>query len=315
MTQEERWLRYYNLAKEYYKKYENLLIPQDYVAIDEDNNEINLGSWIMKQRQKYKKGILSTTRINLLNEIGMVWSIYNNCEIISDEWMEKYQLAKEYYEKYKNLLIPQNYIIRDKNNSEIKLGEWIQNQRQRKKEKTLNKKQIKLLNGIKMVWKIKNNDKEVYSNWLQNYNYAKEYYKKHKNLLIPQNYVVKDEDGKNIKLGQWIRSQRYRYKNDDLNSKQIKLLNKIKMVWTILENEELISDEWMENYELAKKYYEEHGNLLIPSTYVVKDEDGNDVKLGYWINTQRGVYKGKRYGSLNESQICLLNEIDMVYNI
>jgi len=152
MTQEERWLTYYNFAKEYYNENKNLLIPQNYV-IKYNNRDIKLGEWIDTQRIRYKKNKLSLKRINLLNEIEMVWSVYNNCEIVSNKWMEKYDLAKEYYEQYKNLLIPQNYIVRDKNNKEVKLGEWIQNQRQRKKEGTLNKNQIKFLNEIKMVWK------------------------------------------------------------------------------------------------------------------------------------------------------------------
>lgn len=315
MTNEERWFKYYSFAKEYYKKYENLLVPQDYVVMDEDNNEVNLGSWIMVQRRNYNKKKLSISRINLLNEIGMIWKVYKNNKVVNNVWMKKYKLAKKYYEEHKNLRIPPNYIVIDENEIEVNLYEWIENQKRRYKDNTLNKKQIKLLNKIKIIWEIKNNDKEVYSNWLQNYNYAKEYYKKHKNLLIPQNYIIIDKNKNEINLGMWIREQRRRYKNNTLNIKQIELLNKIAMVWTIFENDELISDKWLKNYKLAKSYYNEHNNLLIPATYVVKDEDGKDVKLGHWINTQRRAYKGDKNRRLTEKQICLLDEIDMVYNV
>lgn len=231
-----------------------------------------------------------------------------------ERWLECYNLAKEYYEKNKDLLIPQNYIVKY-NNKEIKLGEWIATQREKYKNNKLSLKRTKLLNDIKMVWKIKNNDEAVYNTWTRNYNIAKKYYEEHKNLHVSQNYIVVDKDGNEFNLGRWIESQRYRYKKDTLNSKQKKLLNKIEMIWNIHKNEELISDEWMKNYELAKSYYDEHNNLLIPATYVVKDENGKKVKLGYWINTQRRVYNKKRYGSLNKKQMCLLDEIDMVYNV
>ena len=132
--------------------------------------------------------------------------------------------------------------------------------------------------------------------WLKNYELAKKYYEEHGNLLIPQNYVCKDEDGNEVKLGSWISTQRLAYKgknNSKLNQKQIDLLNEIEMVWEVKNNEELIPSNWLKNYELAKKYYEEHGNLLIPATYVCKGKDGNEVKLGLWINTQRRAYKRK----------------------
>lgn len=74
-------------------------------------------------------------------------------------------------------------------------------------------------------------------------------------------------------------------------------------------------ERWLKNYELAKKYYEEHGNLLIPTTYVCKDKEGNEVKLGNWINNQRQAYKGKGNAKLNQKQIDLLNEIEMVWAV
>ena len=33
------------------------------------------------------------------------------------------------------------------------------------------------------------------------------------------------------------------------------------MVWEVISTEELVSSSWLKNYELAKKYYEEYGNM------------------------------------------------------
>ena len=74
----------------------------------------------------------------------------------------------------------------------------------------------------------------------------------------------------------------------------------------------MISEKWLKKYNLAKKYYEEHSNLLIPYDYVVKDETGNIIKLGWWIYNQRQAYKN---GKLNEKQIEFLNSIDMIYDV
>lgn len=44
-------------------------------------------------------------------------------------------------------------------------------------------------------------------------------------------------------------------------------------------------EDW---YEIAKKYYEEHGDLLVPRIY--EDEEGH--KLGRWIERLRAFHNG-----------------------
>ena len=51
-------------------------------------------------------------------------------------------------------------------------------------------------------------------------------------------------------------------------------------------------ENWLKNYNLVRKYYEENGDLLVPYKYEVKEE-GKVVKLGTWISTQRKIYKKK----------------------
>ncbi len=75
--------------------------------------------------------------------------------------------------------------------------------------------------------------------------------------------------------------------------------------------DEIISKKWLKNYNLAKKYYIEHDNLLIPSDYIAPD----GTKLGYWIETQRRVRKGKKNGNLTEKQISLLDDIGMIWDV
>ena len=74
---------------------------------------------------------------------------------------------------------------------------------------------------------------------------------------------------------------------------------------------EITSEKWMKNYELAKKYYEENNNLLIPKSYILSIGD-DSIKLGYWINYQRKAYKNNK---LNQKQIDLLNDIGMIWEL
>ncbi len=156
--------------------------------------------------------------------------------------------------------------------------------------------------------------------WINIYNLAKKYYEEHGNLLVPQNYIVEKEteDGtvEKIKLGVWIMGQRQRYNginSSKLSNEQIKLLKEIGMVWNT------ISKSWEEKYELAKKYYKEHGDLLVPLNYEVEKETEEGriekVQLGYWIITQRQKYNGTINGELLDEQIELLEKIGMIWNI
>ncbi len=74
---------------------------------------------------------------------------------------------------------------------------------------------------------------------------------------------------------------------------------------------EYISNIWIEKYDLAKTYYEEHGNLLIPYDFCLTTSN-KKINLGDWIHTQRKSYKN---GTLKEEQIKMLNRIDMIWDL
>ncbi|MCI5966976.1 MAG: Helicase associated domain protein, partial [Tenericutes bacterium] len=105
------WMNKYNLAKAYYEHLGNLEMPNSFKTIngyEYDEYGIALGTWINTQRQAYKgNGTYKITKdqIKLLEEIGMRFEIVDKKEL----WMDKYNLAKIYYEHYSNLEIPQTF--------------------------------------------------------------------------------------------------------------------------------------------------------------------------------------------------------------
>ena len=99
------------------------------------------------------------------------------------------------------------------------------------------------------------------ASWDLMYTFAKQYYIKHGNLEVPRRY--KTEDG--YSLGHWIFTQRSVYKGEaygTLGADRIQKLEAIGMVWDSVRD---IS--WQRYYELAKTYYDEHGDLNIPYDY------------------------------------------------
>ena len=270
----ESWNAKYECAKHFYAENGNLLVPLAY----ETNEGIKLGMWISIQRRNNLKNRLSKERIELLEKIGMVWSVYDA------QWLEYYGMATKYYRENGNLLIPRQYTTNDGE----KLGAWIGAQRRQYNDGNLSTERKELLEEIGMVWSVY--DKQ----WFENYNLSVEYYNKNGNLLVPLRYKTAN----NTKLGSWISHQRKSFKSGRLSKEKIELLEKIGMVW------DGPSATWEEMYELARQYYEENHNLSISSTIFTY----KNASLGSWIVTQRKNYS---QGRLTDKQITLLNEIGM----
>ena len=295
-----KWYRNYEYSKKYYEEYGNLEVPYHFKTndgINYDEDGVKLGIWINTQRKLYKNNNLSSDRQELLEVIGMR---FDNKRIITNKsWEEMYKYAKEYYEEYGNLEVPQSF----KTNDGINLGTWINTQRQYYKNNKLSQEKIDLLEEINMVWGFN------VTNWKEIYEYAKIYYEEYGNLKVPKKFrtndgINYDKDG-TINLGVWVNTQRYFYNINNLSSERIELLESIGMIW----NKYATNDEaWNKMYEYAKNYYEEYGNLKIPYNFKTNDE----FNLGNWINKQRQYYKNNKL-SIERQE--LLESIGMIWNI
>ena len=316
----ERWRKKYNLAKAYFEHYGNLEIPTIFKTTngyEYDENGIALGTWIVNQRIAYKGNSASKitpAKINLLKEIGMRFENIDTMET----WMEKYKLAKTYFEHYGNLEIPQGFKTingYDYDENGIALGIWLAKQRQAYKGQGTQKitpDQIKLLEEIGMRFE----NKDIMETWMEKYNLAKVYFEHYDNLEIPKTFKTingYDYDENGIALGNWIGKQRQTYKGQGtqkITPYQIKLLKEIGMRFETANRNKI----WIEKYNLAKAYFEHYGNLEIPTVFKTtngQEYDENGIALGQWIANQRNAYKGTCRQKITPDQIKLLEEIGM----
>ncbi len=143
--------------------------------------------------------------------------------------------------------------------------------------------------------------------WEDWYRYAKKYYEHHHNLEIPHTFKTNDgytyaENGV-ISLGTWISYQRRITPPD---SPKGLLLGQIGMRFTRK------TLPWGASYAYAKKYYEHHHNLDIPSKFRTNDgytyDEKGSVNLGYWVYEQREHYKND---NMPEQHIEALQQIGM----
>lgn len=299
---DKNWFEIYNVAVNYYKEHGDLKVPYTYVY-EKDGIKINLGQWVISQRQNYGNNKISADKIKLLDKIGMKWEKKNWFT-----WEYVYKLAKDYYKEHGDLLVPRNLIV-NVEGTDISLGNWIVNQRRSYKKKTLSSERIELLNEIGMKWedvKQTTDDK----NWLILFKNVVEYYEENETTNISSDYEVLIEN-KSINLNRWYTKQLYLCRNNKLSSERKKLIEAFSNKVNDKRAENLSRLKWMKNYELAKKYFMMHGNLRIPNTYEV-EVNGEIIKLGDWINSQRSSYKGRR-AKISGKQINLLNEIGMIW--
>ncbi len=222
-------------------------------------------------------------------------------ETLTASWDAMYWMARKYYETYGNLEIPAAYMTADG----YSVGAWVATQRKVYRGKTsgcLNEEQVKRLEEIGMCWQ---GIQEA--TWERNFIEAEKYFKEYGNLAVPADYVTV----KGCRLGRWVRRQReifmrqkeeqcgsrdldsIKKSGENIHEEHIRKLTGIGMVWER-------NDPWERRFEMAKKYYEEHGNLRMAADYVV---DG--VWLGRWVREQKVRWKaesGKKTLTQNQKE-------------
>ena len=104
------------------------------------------------------------------------------------------------------------------------------------------------------------------SSWDHYFSEASIYYAEHGSLNIPKRYTTPA----GLSLGEWLTTQRRVRAGQipgNLTEQQIARLDSIGMVWG---NRKEIA--WQHGFEVAKKYHDTYGNLMVPGKYT--DPDG-----------------------------------------
>lgn len=132
-------------------------------------------------------------------------------------------------------------------------------------------------------------------NWLKNYTLLKNYYKEHGDSFVLRNHIVVE-----FALGEWVHTQRVQYGKSLLSQEQISKLVNIDFVWALREY------SWNDKYNLLARYIDEHGTVLVPRKYIIRE-----IELGEWVVTQRKQYNK---GTLPKERIDRLQEIGFAWD-
>jgi len=169
-----------------------------------------LGMWLCRQRLYQKKGGLSADRIRHLGQVGVVWSISHAEKMMN--------LMYQYKCREGNCEVPRFHV-----EDGMKLGMWLQDQKQQRKRNNLNDERIHRLDQLGIVWDIHDD------RWEKMYNIWCNYIKRTGHSNVPRSYV---ENGQ--KLGMWLHTQRKFKKRGTMNEKRSALLEEAGIVWDVL---------------------------------------------------------------------------------
>ena len=294
------WERAFAVAEAYHKEHGNLRVPLGYVR-----DGVDLNYWLRSQRQirsgtqKNRKSAMTEEHVRRLDSIGMPWQPYD------DAWEKSFAVAQKYYREHGNLIVPKHYEV-----DGVNLSHWIWAQRRivngtaSETGRKLTEEQIRRLEDIGMVWVPKSKGFSYY------YGLAKKFYDACGHTDFPEGEVTVagealPESGE--ALAAWKAQQEH---GDFLEKKSGRAKEKRAMLREIGICMDQSLPPWERKYRAAEEYYREHGDLLVPFSYVT--EDG--IQLGKWISNQRVRRRGTWGTPPTEEQIQKLDAIGMSWD-
>ena len=223
-----------------------------------------------------------------------------------DLWDYKYSLLCKYYHYYGNCDLRNDFITKDGinyNQEGIKLGRWLQNQKQFYKRGELKADRIKKLEQINVNWVIRDN-------WDEYYNLLKKYYEHYGNTRVPVDFCTKDGinyDSNGVNLYLFVRNQKAYHRNGTLSLERSNLLDALGIF-------KPYTYDWDFYYSLAKAYHDAYGNLKVRERFKTFDgviSDPNGYPLGNFLASYKYQYK---HGLIAEDKKQLLEDLGIIWS-
>ncbi|QBR04627.1 helicase (plasmid) [Streptomyces sp. S501] len=115
----EIWLTGYNALRHWTREHGSAEVPLDAsVELGQERITYALGAWVSEQRRAFRLGTLKAWRADLLNELGMVWSIAD-----AGFW-RNLTAARAYHAVHGTLAAPKDAVVEG-----VAVGQWLANLR------------------------------------------------------------------------------------------------------------------------------------------------------------------------------------------
>jgi superfamily II DNA or RNA helicase len=260
-------------------------------VVDEETKKLN--RWMLTQRQAMKRGELSETRINALNEIGFVWQrnarrIGKGSQLppadetpITRTWDEMLSELVDFFKLHGHCNVPSEWT------AQPQLARWATMQRRAKKQNQLTPEQVSRMEEIGFAWST--ND----GGWDAMFAKLVEH-------LRPMHNGKRREAPPSDDLKRWMLTQRQAKKRGDLEPEREKRLTGIGFEW------EPFTSRWEKMLGELKQFHAEHGHCRVPAGWT------KNPVLANWVGVQRA---RKLDGKLSPERIAALDALGFAWRL
>ncbi|MFI7005563.1 Helicase associated domain protein [Streptomyces sp. NPDC050145] len=284
-----------------------LRVPYDYVTPEGWSPAgFPLGVWLKTQRTAYKAGRLDAERARELDALGMVWS---HQDLAFDEGLAA---AREWAAEHGHFLPPTGAVWND-----YPVGNWAK--AQRAAARLAAELEARRTAGEPVGTEAgalpetrREALEEIDPGWCPAWNIAWQRCFRLVRARLeaggsmptePGDVVVQGED-----LGRWVTAQRHGW--SELLPAQAWLLGHVLRLEAASEDERPVrrtqDHKWALNLAAARQYQAREGHLNVPRKHVEQLDDGQDVKLGMWIDNTR-----RRAAKLTQERLDDLDDLGM----
>lgn len=276
---------------ERFKAYAELNGVESVRVVDVETKKLN--RWMLYQRQALKKGELSETRINALNELGFIWQRNNRRsnsqalttpvaeEPIVQTWDEMFSDLVDFYKLHGHFNVPANWP------PQPHLARWCAAQRRAKRENRLTAEHMSQMEEVGFAWNT--ND----GGW-------DSMFAKLADHMRPMHNGKRREVSASGELQRWMLTQRQAKKRGDLDATREKKLTSIGFEW------EPYSSRWETMLEELRQFQAKHGHCRVPAGW------SKNPVLANWVGVQRA---RKLKGKLSAERIEVLNSLGFAWRL
>eukprot|EP00613_Pedinella_sp_CCMP2098_P007087 CAMPEP_0171611444 /NCGR_PEP_ID=MMETSP0990-20121206/10639_1 /TAXON_ID=483369 /ORGANISM="non described non described, Strain CCMP2098" /LENGTH=291 /DNA_ID=CAMNT_0012175027 /DNA_START=462 /DNA_END=1337 /DNA_ORIENTATION=+ len=210
----------------------DLLVPQNAV-VEVDGQEVKLGRWAQRLRQLHKNtfitpkaragfGQMTEIQKRDLDAIGFMFELPEELKKSDPvDWDNAFAALAAYHKAHKNTMVPQATMAALEDGTEMKLGKWVQRQRQiykntyvtphaRKSFGQMTEEQKGKLEELEFAFEVPEELRTVPVDWDVAFDALAAFKKKNGHTKVPEKTLFGSHDQD---LGKWCQRQRQVYKN------------------------------------------------------------------------------------------------------
>jgi superfamily II DNA or RNA helicase len=225
-----------------------------------------MGDWIVRQRQIYRSGDMTSDRIKKFESLGSSWT----WDPVADDWDAKLIELRNYVKTYGTSRIS------TKSGPHLQLGRWVMKIRTAYNQGSLDPEKTSIFESISSDWTWDPMEED----WDEKLELLIKYQLREGHTSVPVAHI---ESGK--KLGLWVFAQRGYYAGiRDRGSMPDGRKAKLEAIPTWSWNP--TDDEFDSKFEYLLKYIALTGSSRVPIGYIL-----DDFPLGKWISHRRDAFK------------------------